>query len=272
MNMYYASLNSGSSGNCYYIANEQEAVLIDAGLSCKETEKRIKTLGESIEKVKAIFISHEHTDHIKGVQALSSKYNLPVFISEKTLLRAKIQIDKHLIRYFCSDEIITIGNLWIKGFSKKHDAADPYSFIISNDQFTVGVFTDIGSVCDNVSKHFNKCHAVFLEANYDELLLENGPYPYHLKKRIKSEMGHLSNVQALDLIKNHRAAFLNHILLSHLSQENNHPNIAKELINTHTTGISIDVASREKETPLYAINNIEVKIAATSKTLQLPLF
>jgi phosphoribosyl 1,2-cyclic phosphodiesterase len=271
LNMYYASLNSGSNGNCYYISNEQESVLIDAGLSCRETEKRLQALGESIKKIKAIFISHEHTDHIKGVQALSTKFHLPVYISEKTLHRSKLQIEPQFIRYLNPDEPIQIGNLLVKGFSKKHDAADPYSFIVSNETNTIGIFTDIGSVCDNVKTHFQKCHAAFLEANYDENLLESGPYPIHLKKRIKSDSGHLSNLQALELFTNHRSSFLSHLLLSHISQENNHPDIIKTTFQ-NSEGVKIEIASRTKETPLFTIDTANKKTAATNNSLQLLLF
>lgn len=269
--MYYASLNSGSNGNCYYISNNQESVLIDAGLTCKETEKRLFALGQSIKKIKAIFITHEHTDHIKGVQGLSTKYHIPVYISEKTLLRSKLQIEKKLIQYLNPDEPIRIGNLWINGFSKKHDAADPFSFTVSNENYTIGIFTDIGSVCENVSTQFEKCHVAFLEANYDENLLETGPYPLHLKKRIKSDLGHLSNLQALELFNNHRSSFLDHLLLSHLSRENNHPDIVTEIFQ-NSLGVKIDIAHRTHETLLFSVNSQTKKTTAKKGSLQLPLF
>ncbi len=197
MSLFVTSLNSGSNGNCYYIGNEEDAVLIDAGISCREIEMRMTGLGLNVRKLKAIFVSHEHSDHIKGIVTLSKKFNLPVYITHATLTSARIKIDKSLICSFAGNEPVTVGGLTITGFSKFHDAADPYSFVVSCKNITVGVFTDIGNACQNVIQYFKLCHAAFLEANYDEEMLSNGSYPYILKRRISSSTGHLSNSQAL---------------------------------------------------------------------------
>src|SRR5206468_1513590 len=183
MSLFISSLNSGSNGNCYYAGNDKEAVLIDAGISCREIEKRMKRMELSMQKVKAIFISHEHSDHIRGLYVLSKKYSLPVFITPLTLHFSNLSIEKNLTYSFIHNETISIGNLRIKAFSKEHDASDPYSFTISNNNINVGVFTDIGIPCDRLITHFKQCHAAFLEANYDEEMLDNGRYPVYLKKR-----------------------------------------------------------------------------------------
>ena len=213
MSLNFTSLNSGSNGNCYYVGTKTDAVLIDAGLSCREIEKRMKQLGLSMKTVKAIFVSHEHGDHIKGVSTLANKYNLPVYITSKTAKYGPRLIG-HLSKTFTANETVLIGDLLIKPFSKKHDAADPHSFTISYNEITVGVFTDIGKVCEEVIRHFKLCHAVFLESNYDAMMLENGRYPLHLKNRIRGGEGHLSNKEALDLFITHRSPFLSHLLLS----------------------------------------------------------
>ena len=171
MALQIASINSGSNGNCYYIGNEQEAVLIDAGISCRETEKRMKKMGLDMARVKAIFVSHEHGDHIKGVTTMANRYYLPVYITQKTAGNGP-RLIRHLSKPFVADEPIIIGDLAITPFVKKHDAVDPHSFIISDPTTTVGVFTDIGIACEQVTDYFKKCHAVFLEANYDEEMLE----------------------------------------------------------------------------------------------------
>jgi len=278
MSLFITSLNSGSNGNCYYIGNDTEAVLIDAGISCRETEKRMKRLGLSISLVKAIFVSHEHIDHITGVPGISKKYQIPVYITSDTLQNSNIPVADHLIHSFHSRKQVIIGELHVKAFSKSHDAIDPHSFMISYKQLKVGVFTDIGLPCKKVTDHFNQCHAAFLEANYCEDMLEKGTYPYYLKKRISSDQGHLSNTQALDLFTNHRGTHLSHLVLSHLSKNNNSPNLVNELFSRYAGTTKIVVASRYQETPVFCIEctNYSSEVTANkysqSANLQLSLF
>jgi phosphoribosyl 1,2-cyclic phosphodiesterase len=263
MSLFISSLNSGSNGNCYYIGNETDAVLIDAGISCRETEKRMKRLGLNIKKVKAVFISHEHTDHIKGLITLSKKYQLPVYITQGTHKQARIRLEKNLIFRFRANEPIQIGDLLITPFSKFHDAGDPHSFTISSDTVTIGVFTDLGRACTQLVRHFKKCHAAFLEANYDEEMLMNGDYPYHLKKRITNGHGHLSNTESLELFRKHRPSFMSHLILSHLSENNNDPVLVKALFNSYSRGTEIVIASRYEETQVFYIT--DNRTAATKR-------
>jgi phosphoribosyl 1,2-cyclic phosphodiesterase len=253
MQLFITSLNSGSNGNCYYIGNDREAVLVDAGISCRETERRMKRLGLSMTKVKAIFISHEHSDHIRGLEVLARKYRLPVYITPDTRLHSRLIFDNIGLQSFMAYEPVQIGELTVTGFPKFHDAADPHSFIVSYQDIRVGVFTDIGAPCDHVVRHFQQCHAAFLETNYDEQMLDNGYYPYHLKRRIKGDKGHLSNAQALTLFTTHKPAFMSHVLLSHLSRDNNSPQLVQELFATFAGGTEVIVASRDEETPVYQI-------------------
>jgi phosphoribosyl 1,2-cyclic phosphodiesterase len=255
MALFITSLNSGSNGNCYYVANDTEAVLVDAGISCRETEKRMRLLGLSMYKVKAIFISHEHTDHIKGVESIAEKYALPVYITNATAQRGRLHFKKELINYFAAYEPVNIGSLVVTAFPKFHDAIDPHSFIITGNGITVGVFTDIGVTCQHVTKHFGQCHAAFLEANYDEAMLEQGRYPIFLKNRIRGGEGHLSNVQALEIFVKHRASFMTHLLLAHLSKDNNDPEKVMELFTKKSAGIEVVVASRYEQTPLFVIQS-----------------
>jgi phosphoribosyl 1,2-cyclic phosphodiesterase len=253
MGLFVASLNSGSNGNCYYIGNETDAILVDGGISCRETEKRMKRLGLSIKKVRAIFISHEHGDHIHGVPVLSRRHQLPVYITAPTLNNGRITIAQELTRAFKPYQEVKIGNLVITGFPKLHDACDPHSFIVSDHEVTIGVFTDIGVPCGHVTKHFQKCHAAFLESNYDEHMLETGRYPYHLKNRIRGDHGHLSNFQAMRLFVDHRPSFMTHLFLSHLSRDNNSPELARNLFSSVAGRTKVIVASRYHETELYHI-------------------
>jgi phosphoribosyl 1,2-cyclic phosphodiesterase len=269
MSLFISSINSGSNGNCYYVGNQHEAVLIDAGISCREIKKRMNRLGLSLEKVKAVFVSHEHSDHIRGIETLSRKYGIPVYISPDTLKSSGLFLSKGVAHSFKANEAVQIGNLAIYPFPKNHDASDPFSFIISSKNVQVGVFTDIGLPCENVIHHFKQCHAAFLEANYDEKMLEEGGYPIYLKQRIRSDKGHLSNKQALDLFLSHRPLFMSHLLLSHLSQNNNCPDIVSALFYPHAGRTKIIVASRYEESPVYhihssSVNNAIVKEPASS--------
>lgn len=257
MSLYIASLNSGSNGNCYYIGNDTEAVLIDAGLSCAETEKRMNRLDLSFSVVKAIFVSHEHTDHITGIPTLSKKYNLPVYITDATLSNSNIPIPKNLIHSFQSDQRISIGQLLIIAFRKSHDASDPHSFVVSGNDVNIGIFTDIGYPGKELIHYFKQCHAAFLETNYSEAMLENGSYPKHLKKRISGRKGHLSNTQALDLFIKHKPKHLSHLILSHLSENNNDPKLVKKIFEPHAGNTNIVVASRYEETELFCIKPVD---------------
>jgi phosphoribosyl 1,2-cyclic phosphodiesterase len=273
MPLSITSINSGSNGNCYYVGNEHEAILVDAGISCREIEKRLTRLGLHIKKVKALFISHEHSDHIRGVEVISRKHKLPVYITKGTLRSSGLNIEKDLVRYFSAHQTIQVGELSVTAFPKMHDAAEPHSFVVSGNGVNIGVFTDIGHNCEHVIHHFKQCHAVFLETNYDDTMLETGAYPYYLKKRIRSDHGHLSNAQALELFNSHRPSFMSHVFLSHLSKDNNDPDLVLDLFRQHAGETIVEVAGRYKETQVYRISGGGDKDFSTSQqALQMSLF
>ncbi len=253
MSLYISSLNSGSNGNCYYVGNQHEAVFIDAGLSCRETERRMFRCGLDFRKIKAIFITHEHSDHTKGVEFISRKYQVPVYISSPTYGNSRLRIDENFLRHFEPYTPVQVGGLSVNAFPKLHDASEPHSFTVTANGVTVGVLTDIGSACDHVTRNFSLCDAAFLEANYDEEMLEKGRYPVYLKNRIRSAYGHLSNHQALELFLSHKPEKMSHLLLSHLSQDNNNPRLVEKLFRTHSGGTHVVIASRHQESPVYHI-------------------
>jgi phosphoribosyl 1,2-cyclic phosphodiesterase len=271
MSLQTASLNSGSNGNCYYVGNDHEAVLIDAGISCRETERRMNRLSLSMKKIRAIFISHEHSDHIRGVEMLSKKFQLPVYITDRTLSFSRLKIESGLVRRFDSFETVDIGALQIASFPKNHDAIDPHSFVVSSDGINIGVFTDIGAPCEQLIRHFKSCHAAYLEANYDDQMLENGRYPYHLKKRIAGNKGHLSNAQALQLFLEHGSESLKHLFLSHLSKDNNSPDLVQALFTAHTVATNIVVASRYEATEIFSVS-ASPSLQTNQKARQTTLF
>lgn len=278
MSLYITSLNSGSNANCYYVGNSNEAVLVDAGLSCRETERRMLQLGLSMDKVKAIFVSHEHSDHITGLAGISKKHHLPVYITTATLANCRIPIEPQLVREYQKSKPVKIGGLSIIPFNKNHDAKDPHSFIVSAQGINVGIITDIGYACKQVIKYFSQCHAAFLESNYCADMLANGNYPYHLQKRISSDEGHLSNAQALDLFVNYRSPDLRLLILSHLSKNNNKPELVNRLFSEQAGTTQIVVASRYVATPVFCIEgngttvNPKTKRRATTDQRQLSLF
>lgn len=271
MSLHLCSIASGSNGNCYYVANEHEAVLVDVGISCKELEKRMERQGLSMDKVKAIFISHEHTDHIYGLPSVLKKYPRPVYLTTPTLAQSRLSVNKHQF-YSITTEPVFVGDLQITSFAKIHDAADPVSFVVSHRGVNVGVFTDIGYACQRVTSYFSQCHAVVLESNYDRELLAKGSYPWHLKKRISGGKGHLSNEQALDVFLTHRSSHLTHLLLGHLSKNNNSPQVVSDLFCDHCADVKLVIASREMETPVYHITGdskpIEISRSVQQGVLQ----
>mgnify|MGYP002381178659 CR=1 FL=1 len=255
MSLSIASINSGSNGNCYYLENGREAVLIDVGISCKDTEQRLKRLQLEIEKVKAIFVTHEHIDHIRGVSQLSKKYSIPVYINSGTHRHSGLRIKNELLFPLTHHEKIQIGELTIVPFDKHHDAEDPVSFIVEHEGIKVGIITDIGQVCQTVIHYFKQCHACFLESNYDEQMLMEGSYPPRLKKRIRGGRGHISNFQALELFTKHKSPHLQQLLLSHLSKMNNRPELVEQLFQSHAGDVQITIASRDEESPVFTIDH-----------------
>jgi len=197
-------LASGSSGNCFYICSDAGDILIDAGISCKQICQRLQSLGKSIENIKGIFVTHEHSDHISGIETLSHKFNIPVYVNSGTL--ENCFIDMGNINLIHSNEDFDLDGLKILPFSKNHDAADPVSFLIKNGSKKISVITDVGCKCDNVINAVRESDMVILEANHDINMLKNGHYPHHLKKRIGSIIGHLSNYDSALLVLEHANA------------------------------------------------------------------
>lgn len=258
MPLFISSIASGSNGNCYYVGNGREAILVDAGISCRQIEKRMAKQGLSLQHVKAIFVSHEHTDHVKGLSVLANKYQLPVFLTNGTRRGCKLAIPDRLLHPLCDMQMVTIGDLAVTSFRKYHDAADPHSFLIEGDGQAVGILTDIGRVCERVIDVFGRCNAVFLEANYDVDMLMQGRYPFFLKNRIRGGYGHLSNVEALELFITHRPPKLSYLFLSHLSRDNNDPELLYQLFHQHRGDTEIVIAGRYAETAVYEIGDASI--------------
>lgn len=215
------ALASGSNGNAYYIGNETEAILIDAGIYYKRLAERMEAVGLNPQKIKAIFVSHEHTDHISGLRSCCKRLNIPAYLSEKTYHNTRRAYLPEFVRFFDPGMDYYIEDIAVHPFRKSHDSADPFSFRIVSGNYHIGVMTDIGIADKEVITQFNRCHAVFLESNYDETMLWQGSYPPYIKQRVASEAGHLSNLQALNLLEECASPHLQYVILSHISDQNN---------------------------------------------------
>jgi phosphoribosyl 1,2-cyclic phosphodiesterase len=223
-------LASGSSGNCFYVGSNKGDILIDAGISCKQISERLSKIGKDINNIKGIFVTHEHTDHIRGIETLSRKHNIPIFINTGTLEGCYLDMgNMNIIR---TDKEFDFNGLKILPFSKSHDSSEPISFLIKNGTKKISIITDVGMCCDNVIDNVCESDLIILEANHDLNMLKNGPYPYYLKKRIASTKGHLSNYEAALLVLEHGNKKLQHVLLSHLSLNNNTPETALKTFNS----------------------------------------
>lgn len=251
------AIASGSNGNCYYIGNEKDAVLIDAGISAKQISARMFERGLNPAKVKALFISHEHSDHMRGARGVNKKMNLPVYLTAKTHHGSYKNLRPDYPKYFVPGDEIEVGEFTIHTFIKNHDASEPCSFRIQYKNINVGVFTDIGEPCKNVMSHLKLCDGLFLETNYDVKMLWDGSYPYFLKKRVDSELGHLSNDQAFNLLQNHAGDNLKCVFLSHLSKENNTPETALKSMLSLTSRFEIKLTSRYEAGEVFILQGCQ---------------
>ncbi len=238
------SLASGSNGNCYYIGDDNEAVIVDAGIGWRRFSERMKTAGLDVCRVRAIFITHEHRDHSGSARVVAKKLLIPTYMTAGTYNRIYA---RHRPSPFCAiepDSVTEIGGIRVHAFPKSHDAASPVSFRIEIAGHTVGVMTDIGVADAVVCKNFSMCDAVFLESNYDPQMLIDGPYEAYLKERVGSDVGHLSNFQAYSLVREHANPSLSHIILSHISADNNTSAKIMEAFAGVSDKYNISLASR----------------------------
>jgi len=251
--MKYCSIASGSNGNCYYIANGDDVVLVDVGLNTKHVEIRMARLGIEPQGVKAIFITHEHTDHIKGLSVFCKRYQIPVYLTEGTYKGTKLQLPAHLVHIIKSDEAVSIGSLKVVGVPKFHDAKEPCSFLVTDGVFNVAILTDIGRSCDNISRTIQCADVLLLESNYDEEMLKVGRYSYFLKNRISSGWGHISNSEALQMFIENKSDRLKHLILGHLSGQNNTVDLVYDAFVDHCDGLELSIATRDEESLMFEI-------------------
>jgi phosphoribosyl 1,2-cyclic phosphodiesterase len=222
-NLSICMLASGSKGNATYISDGETSILIDAGLSGIELQRRLTSRGLNPEDLDAIVVTHEHSDHVRGVGILSRRFKLPVYINQKTEEASSQLGSLHEIRPFECGTTFNISNLAVHPFSISHDAEDPAGFTVGQNGTTLAIATDMGIATSMVREHLKHCALLILEANHDPQMLQTGPYPWPLKQRIQSRVGHLSNSESKKLLNELQHENLQHVILAHLSETNNTP-------------------------------------------------
>ncbi|MCM1108344.1 MAG: MBL fold metallo-hydrolase [Clostridium sp.] len=263
----FICLGSGSSGNSYFLFSENFGILIDAGIGIRTLKKHFRNYGLSLEQISAILITHDHADHIKAVGNLANEYTIPVYatptvhegINRNYCITTKIR--KENIRYIEKGEEITLDAFRITAFEVPHDSSDNvgYSLVYKDTHFCL--ITDAGHVTDEMKIQIQKSDYLVLESNHDEDMLMMGPYPAHLKKRIRGEKGHLSNKEAAQALAENMSETLKHVWLCHLSEENNHPELARKTMDSilRTYGllvdkdIKLDVLKRRIPSDIYSL-------------------
>jgi len=229
-------LASGSRGNSTVVQSSSTRILVDAGLSCRETFKRMKAAGDDPESLSAIVITHEHSDHVHGLAVLARKLNIPVYMTGAThhaWARAvrdatgeKPEIRK--LEFFSSGRKFHVGDIDVTPFTIPHDAVDPVGFTFRAEGIRIGVATDLGYMPASVCDHLRGCDVLVLESNHDLEMLRVGPYPWAVKQRVMSRVGHLSNAALAQFLANDYDGHATYIVLAHLSEQNNHPEVARK--------------------------------------------
>jgi phosphoribosyl 1,2-cyclic phosphodiesterase len=246
-------LASGSRGNSIYVSDGDTSVLIDAGLSGVEIERRMKSRDLKTDNLDAIIVSHEHSDHIQGVGVLARRYNLPVYMSPETYRTASAQLGiiKNIQNFSCGTKF-NINDLNIRPFSISHDASDPAGFTIGCNGQKIGIATDLGIATAMVRQHLKNCCCLIIEANHDVPMLEEGPYPWSIKQRVKGRTGHLSNESSQKLLMDVIHDQMSHVILAHLSETNNTAEKAFRVVTEHLpdTRLNVSVAKQSSAGPI----------------------
>jgi phosphoribosyl 1,2-cyclic phosphodiesterase len=256
--MIAISLQSGSSGNCIYVETRGVKLLFDAGITGVQTEERLAAHGRDICAVDAVVISHDHSDHVRHAGVLQRKYGIPVYVTPATLAAAsaRCMLGKMKdVRHFRSSDKLPFGDVLVHAIPTPHDGVDGAAFVVEAGEKRLGILTDLGHVFKDLITLVSSLDAVFLESNYDPDMLARGPYPAYLKQRIRGPRGHISNTEAAEVLLRASAANrLQWACLAHLSEQNNHPDVA---LRTHRAVMSgklpLYVADRYRASDIFIV-------------------
>lgn len=238
--MRLCSIASGSSGNCIYVGSDHTHLLVDTGISKKRIDEGLNQLGVTGEEINGILITHEHSDHIQGLGVFCRKYGVPVYATKGTIqgimnYKGLGKFPEGLMREIKADQVFEVGDVKVRPFEISHDANEPTGFRMEHGEKSVAVATDLGVYNDYTIENLKDLNAIVLEANHDVHMLEVGPYPYYLKKRVLGNQGHLSNELSGRLLCEILHDKLKHIVLGHLSKENNYAELAYETVKLEVT-------------------------------------
>lgn len=263
--MKLCSIASGSSGNCIYVGSNHTNLLVDVGISAKRIENGLNGIDILPDTIQGILITHEHSDHVQGLGILARKYHVPIYATYETAAAIKRikslgEIPEELFHFIKPDEAFCINDIAVEPFSTSHDASNPVCYSIQSEGQKVGIATDLGKYDEYILSKLEASELLFIEANHDINMLMVGKYPYHLKQRILGDRGHLSNDTSADLISKLIHPKLKHILLAHLSKENNYEELAYETVccelmsrGSSFLAENISVAHREQPSRMVTI-------------------
>ncbi|MBN1571085.1 MAG: MBL fold metallo-hydrolase [Acidobacteria bacterium] len=259
MGLSFIVLGSGSSGNATLVSDGETHILVDVGLSGRETAKRLRECGIEPERISAIVVSHEHGDHCRGVGPFAKDLEIPVFMTDATLSGSGMILDSRKHQRIQSGESFDVYGFLFTGFSVPHDSADPLGFVIEKDEIKLGIALDLGYLSNLVLERLKGCDGIILESNHDVRMLKVGPYPWALKQRVLSRRGHLSNDSVAQFLGNDFDGQAAHIVLAHLSQKNNLPELAllsaqralEERSGLQIGGTKLELAYQDKISRAY---------------------
>lgn len=265
MSLQFCSLASGSSGNCQYVGTKDTKLLVDAGLTGKYIKNALDNIDIDIKGIDGLLVTHEHNDHIKAIGVLMRRYNIPLFVNERTwdMMKDKIgKIDEDSVRFLNDYNEFYIGDIAIKPYSISHDASDPIGFSFIKDKGKISIATDLGYINEEIINQIKDSDLLVIEANHDVEMVKVSKYPWFLKKRILSEVGHLSNETAGEIVSEVvQNGNVNNVVLAHLSKENNFPELAYETVKNIVEeknikvglDINLDLTYRDRISRVYNI-------------------